>query len=400
MMRIKTTRVLLISLLALLMLVPAAFATDQVALVFNGQEYQADVYVENGVSYISQASLAKIPILMAEGEGYVPLREFFTARGGIVEWEAAANRIVVNWRNKQGDWYADELVIESGRIMQELNTYKMKGRFLMEMAMPDTEENPQIPHLTTELEGVFQQDPLAIHMKQAVKLPVEEMEMTKEDEALLKEGSFTTEMVWKDNVIYQKLPTYDQWIAQDLNMMENMTNLLQTSPQQSLEMMREYGVINVFGDNVMINGQEYYTVKTFVDSATYRRVLEGVMSDDNLAQALTGPEIPAAGEDDMADAMLVLEQLLDSMELNYYVDTFINTETLLQEHMAFAMELKYALDQTSLPAGSLDFALKMSGNAELYDFGAGIELPDVSNAVTQEEYLEQLLNTSTVPGAV
>ena len=49
----KIVTVLLIGLLMAVMLVPAAAAADkQVSLVFNGQEYQADLFVKNGVSYI------------------------------------------------------------------------------------------------------------------------------------------------------------------------------------------------------------------------------------------------------------------------------------------------------------------------------------------------------------
>lgn len=57
----RMARLMLISLLTILLIVPTAFANDQVSLVFNGQELKADLYVENGVSYISAASWLNYP---------------------------------------------------------------------------------------------------------------------------------------------------------------------------------------------------------------------------------------------------------------------------------------------------------------------------------------------------
>lgn len=37
-------------------------------------------------------------------------------------------------------------------------------------------------------------------------------------------------------------------------MMGKLTNMLQTTPQQSLDMMREFGIVYVYGDDVVIDG--------------------------------------------------------------------------------------------------------------------------------------------------
>ena len=62
-----------------------------------------------------------------------------------------------------------------------------------------------------------------------------------------------TEMAWFDNAIYRKDPIIDRWIVQDLTEVEetfDINDLMQITPQQSMEMMRKAGVLNVFGDDI------------------------------------------------------------------------------------------------------------------------------------------------------
>ncbi|NMA15581.1 MAG: hypothetical protein GX930_10175 [Clostridia bacterium] len=398
----KMSMVFLTFLMVIFLLVPAA-ASTQVNLVFNGYDYQADVYVENGVSYISGASLQKIPGLQVEQDGYIPLRSFFESREAKVDWDNSQKEINVSWCEMNGDWSADELMIASTKVLQEINSYKLRGNTSIEMAImgQDTTETQNIPKINTLMEGVFQQEPMAMYCKQTAKLPLEDMEITEEEAQLFDQGEMTTEMVWKDNAIYQKMsPFSDQWIMMDLaemDLMDNLTNMLQTSPQQSLEMMREFGVIYLFGEDVEINGQDYYTVKNYVDSLTFKKIFEEYMGALNLNSLITEP---GTGEEESAENTMsieqIMEELLATMELDYYIDSFINKDTLRTEKMRFNMELKYQLDETVNPEGPIAFDMKIAGEFDYYDFGTEVELPDVSDAITQEELIEQM-NTMEVP---
>ena len=237
--------------------------------MFNGQLYKADVYVEKGISYIAADALNKIPGISVEEPDYVPIREFFTGLGGKVDWDGSKKQVLVSWREKHGEWSAAELIAESTRLQQELNTSKFKGSAILKMNIAGPAESPipEMPEMTMDLEGAFQYEPLAMHLKQTMNLPLEEMELTEEEKALLGLDSVSTEMVWKDNAVYQKIPLTDQWIVQDLSGMgitESLTNLLQITPQQSLEMMSQFGLVYVFGDDVTIEGQEYFTVRNYL----------------------------------------------------------------------------------------------------------------------------------------
>jgi hypothetical protein len=124
------------------------------------------------------------------------------------------------------------------------------------------------------IEGVFQYEPMAMYMKQTMKMPLDELELSPEElEAAGLGEEMVTEMVWFDNAIYQKNPLSDQWVYQDLTQMEDMidlNNLMQMTPQQSMEMMYKAGVINVFGEDVVKEGREYYTIKNYIDADSFK----------------------------------------------------------------------------------------------------------------------------------
>jgi len=256
--------------------------------------------------------------------------------------------------------------------------------------------------MTMYLEGAFQQEPLAMHMKQTINLPLEEMELTEEEKASLGLDGISTEMVWTDNSIYQKMPLTDQWIVQDLSgmdIMESLTNMLQITPQQSLEMMGKFGIIYVFGDDVTIDGQEYYTVKNYLDTATYKKIMEEFMGEFNLDSLLAGTQVLPEQDEEatVAEMQKMLEQIMASMELNCYSESLINKETLLTEGGVINLDLKMTLDETISPEGPISFEMQMTGDFQMYDFGEEIQLPDVSGALTQEEFLEQMMKAMEIP---
>ncbi|HHX50574.1 MAG TPA: hypothetical protein GX711_03955, partial [Clostridia bacterium] len=339
-----------------------------------------------------------------EQTGYVPLREFFTSRGGKVGWDGSKKQVIVSWRETHGEWSAAGLIAESTRIQQELNTSKLKGNATIKIAItgPEESEIPEIPEMTMYLEGAFQQEPLAMHMKQTINLPLEEMELTEEEKASLGLDGISTEMVWTDNSIYQKMPLTDQWIVQDLSgmdIMESLTNMLQITPQQSLEMMGKFGIIYVFGDDVTIDGQEYYTVKNYLDTATYKKIMEEFMGEFNLDSLLAGTQVLPEQDEEatVAEMQKMLEQIMASMELNCYSESLINKETLLTEGGVINLDLKMTLDETISPEGPISFEMQMTGDFQMYDFGEEIQLPDVSGALTQEEFLEQMMKAMEIP---
>ena len=120
---IKFLTVLLIMLFA----ATTAFAADPVKLIFNGKEYKADITIEDGVSYIPAAALKRIPGLEVGDDPIVPIRQLFESQGGVVSWDNDNRQVIVSWREKAGEFTADELVMKNSALLKEGNSYKMEG---------------------------------------------------------------------------------------------------------------------------------------------------------------------------------------------------------------------------------------------------------------------------------
>jgi len=405
----------LIALLIMLLAAPTAFAADQVKLIFNGREYKADITLKDGVSYIPAAALARIPGLEVGDEPIVPIRQLFESQGGEVSWDNDNWQVIVSWREKAGDFTADELVIKSSELLKEANSYKMKGNNTIEFefeGIEDLKAMLNLPKMEVFIEGIFQYEPMAMYMKQTMKMPLDELGLSPEElEASGLAEEMVTEMVWFENAIYQKSPMSDQWVFQDLTEMKDLFNfddLMQMTPQQSIELMNKAGVINVFGEDVEKDGREYFTIKNYIDADSFRSLMEEVLGKIDLASFMAAFGAQSEGAEDIgAQFEKVIEVILNNMAIDYYVDTLIDKETLLSDYMSIDLNMEIDVKQlidamaemseidedekAEIPEGPMNLRLKMKGDYQLSDYGVELELPDLSNAISQEEYIQQLM---------
>lgn len=415
---VKFLAVLLIMLLA----APAAFAQDQVKLIFNGREYPAIIILKDGVSYVSAEAVRKIPGLEIGDEALLPVRKLFESQGGEVTWDGDNWQIIVSWREKAGDYTADELVLEYSERLKDVNSYKLKGSHVIEFEADGIKNligMPDMPKMNFSIEGVYQCDPMAMYIKQTMEMPQnpDELELSPEElEALGFGQKIVTEMVWLDNAIYQKGPGQDQWIVQSLEGLEETFDLdkfMQISPQQSLEMMNKAGVINVFGEDVEKDGQQYYTIKNYIDSDSYRKLAEEILKDFDImafigAMGAQSTVDPQEAEEFNAVFEKMLDIILNNINIDYHIDTLVNKETLLPDYMSVDLIMKLDLKQILLaaqaltseeqteelpipPEMDLNIVIKLTGDYQYYDYGTKLELPDLSNAISQEEYIQQLM---------
>ncbi|OEF97501.1 DUF6612 family protein [Desulfuribacillus alkaliarsenatis] len=370
-------------------------AEQQIQINFNGQSYNADFYLEDDITYINVDSLKKIPGLEVNEYNYVPLRAFFEGQGATVTWNAQSKVIDISWRETNDGWTANDLVVKAEEVLKEYNTYRMAGDGTIDISISGNDAADAFPFdgMTLAIEGSFSQEPLAMYMKQTMTMPInfEEMGLTEEELALMgMDTSMVTEMVWKDNAIYQRiLPLQEQWIVnniEDLGMSDTFNDLLQMTPQQNLELMTKYGVFYTFGDDVEVDGIEYYVVNSTLSADTFRNLMEDMFDD------LMPPELLTEESDEVS---VMIDEIFANINMNFYQQTLINKETLTTDFLIYDMVMSLALaDMFSQEDGLQEDApesmlMSMSGVYHLYDFGVEIELPDVSDAITQEEYMEQ-----------
>ncbi|MDW7675641.1 MAG: stalk domain-containing protein [Bacillota bacterium] len=381
---------LLVAIFLLALIVPAAAAErEEIPISFNGQSLNAKAYLLEGVTQIDVGSIAKIPGVEVSVEGYVPLRQFFEEIGAVVKWNDQERSVAVTWRDTNGPWTANELVVESNQVLLDYNTYKMTGTSNMTLNIDGPEDVPAMPEMLVVMDGAYQQQPLAMHMKQII--PMADLGLSEEELAQLGMTEMVTEIVWNDTGMYQKIPFVDQWIVQDFAAagLDDMLNqLTQVSPQQSLEMMEQFGMFYTFGDDQVIDGKEYYVVNTYVDSAVFKQLIEEMLGQFVMPEAL--------GMDELDDAMAaefnaLFKQMLESMELEYFYQALINKETLTTDYIYFDMFMSFVMSDPAMPGEEAKFAADMKGEFSMFDFGVEIQLPDVSNAMSQQEYFELMM---------
>ncbi|MGI6485265.1 MAG: hypothetical protein ACOX15_02785 [Tepidanaerobacteraceae bacterium] len=188
-----------------------------------------------------------------------------------------------------------------------------------------------------------------------------------------------------------------------------LNNLMQMTPQQSMEMMYKAGVINVFGEDVVKEGREYYTIKNYIDADSFKGLMEGALENIDLASFVAA----VGAQSDLQEAGMINSQfekifeiVVNNMDIEYYIDTLIDKETLLPDYMNIDLNMTIDFKQlaeamaeiteideaekSAIPEGPMNLQLKMKGEYQLFDYGAELELPDLSNAISQEEFMQQL----------
>ena len=406
----KLGLLLIVYALILLLAVPSAMASSPASLSLNGQVVSTNVVLENGVSLLPAETLATITGVDVGQTGNVPIRQFFEARGGEVEWNAQNRQVVVIWEGNIGNEAAteepaapgrsaDELMLRTLERSQEANTYRMQGNMSVDMNISVPGEAPERVEMGMAIDGVFQYDPLAMHMKISMDLSALLGELTPEELAELAAlgidaGAMVTETVLVNGVGYTRMPGFDQWVIDDLSgtdIMEELNDLFQLSPQQYMEMMQQFGIANVLGADAVIGGVEFYTVRNNIDSATFRNIIEEMLGDFSLESLM--PVDMGLSEDELEEAQMLIEAMLQNMQANLVLVSYINKETLMTERMTMQMNINLSIPADAIPEleGPVSIAVSMNGYFNISDYGVELQLPDVSNAITQAEFLELLM---------
>ena len=394
----KLTLSLVVYALVLLLAASSAVASNPASLSLNGQVVSTNVVVEDGVSSISATSLATITGVAIAQEGNVPIRQFFEARGGEVEWDSQNWQVVVLWEDHLGDDASNndeqqaaadrtayELLIKTDELLRAANTYRMSGAMSIDVNMSMAGEVLEAQQMEIAIEGVFRYTPLAMHMKMSIDLSGILAELSPEEIAMLglDSGTMVTETVLVNGVVYTKLPGFDQWVIEDLSgagdIMEELNSMLQLTPHQAMDMVSQLGITSVLGADAVVDGVEFYTVRNHIDSAAFRSILNDMLGGLSLESMMP------AGVELSEEEQMAIAAMLETMEVNMSFVTYINKATLMSEHMSMVINMNLSLPT---PEGTASVVMSMNGYFDLYDFGTELQLPDVSNAIT----LEQLMN--------
>jgi hypothetical protein len=424
-MKNKRIVVVAVMILALSLALPVSAGTNM-GLQVNGKAIDgADLLVENGVTLISvktleqlseaEVSLTDQTLMVSEqqvqlpsdvvtrGEArYVPLRFVGEALGYKVNW--VPGLINVEKEQLKDGMTAAEVLVKSNQQAENINTYAMVGSLEQQMNAQLEEDEDLTLDMHSEFTGSIQSEPIQVYMKQTMEMLGEETEELEMDLA--------TETYLDEEYMYMKMPGEDQWLKQPHFLpMAALKEQQEVSsdPLRAMNQMLEMGMALSFDDDISLDGQDYYVINADIDM---QKLME---SQQELLQQIMGNmsgmmnSVAAIPEEDMelfsSILSTIIAEIMENADLDYYYTAYIEKQTFLPGMVDYNMNLKVDLDAKELLATisealgeefpeemleeipeklKLDIAQK--GQFKLLDFGKEFVKPDVSGAISFEDY--------------
>lgn len=419
--RLQQALSLVLAVAFVLAVVVPAGAAGELKLEVNGEAAQADLILQNGTTLIELGSLEAIngaEVQVKEGDAqvingkkYVPLRSVADSLGFQVNWTPgliSLERAVQEEASQVIDGLtAMDVLVKSNQAAQEINTYSMSGHINQKM-MLDIDGETLPVDMTSEIFGHIQNEPMKIYMKQTIVLPEEAFEGLDEEAAGLL-GAMEVETYMDEEFMYIKTPDQEGWLKQPhflpmelLKEQQQITN----DPLQAAEQMLEMGFETRFGENVVIDGQECYTISANIDMAkaleSQQELLREVMgSVGQMTVAELGGEMDPAMMDAFSQLFeLIMNKIIEDGVLDYQVTMFVDKETFLPAQMNLEISMKLDInvqefvkviaeaigeeiseeDLAELQT-SFKFDIVQQGEIRMFGFGEEFVAPDLTNVI-------------------
>lgn len=307
----------------------------------------------------------------------VPLRFLCETFGCRVDWNAADKTVLVINDEKRNGMNPTELLVNSNLASESVNTCSLDGITNMKIdALVDGERVLPTPlALSVKQQGSVQIEPLQVYIKQNI---TSKMETDASQESMVTESYITGDKIYIR-------PNGEDWFVQDLPLPEEFWKEqrdIQSDPLRAAAYIRETGMILSFGDDVSLDGKDYYVINAYLDPNKFQQTYLNLMQQ--MAQGMP--------QDLPPEIIQQMEQLLAKVAIfdcNYKL--YINKDTLISEILELCMRMdlnltKEDLEQFGLPAESeklpeeVYVSMEIDGSYKMSDFGEPFVAPDVSNA--------------------
>lgn len=351
---------------------------------------------ENGVALNlslgkKEAMLGNRPVVLpvapykTEAGVFIPLRDISSYFGFEVGWDGE-KRLVTLTRNETRDGMTvSDLLVKSTVAGQVYNTYSMEGLFNIDMDITaDGEKIEEAPkNATSKLTGQLQNEPFQAYIKQAVDMRVEEV------------PEMIVEIYMNEEKMYMKAPGQD-WIAQDMPFSPEFWKQqqdIQSDPMKAVAQMKELGILLNFGNDVTVNGEDYYVVNATMDMEKFMQGYQNIIQQAMGMTQQTGSEIT----EEMQQQML---EIFEKARMDYSYSALINKKTLISDIVNFNVWLELTMEnpeQAGQEPGSdtpdeIKLDMNMNGSITICGLGVPFNAPDVSTAGEPATQPEQSTN--------
>lgn len=315
-----------------------------------------------------------------DDEIMVPLRFIYETFSVNVDWQGKDQTVLIDYKEERNEMTAEELLTVSTDKQLKLNTYKMKVNNNMLMKMNAPGEDPLEMDITTIMDGAVKIDPVCMYMKQTVKNnAINSATSANEIVDGMKSESFIN-----NDGFYMTMPEQG-WVKMDmpgLDMAALMEQAGSQDPVKSIQQMKDCGVIISYANDQEKDGHEYWVVNVTMGKESFQKYI-----NDMAAQ------IPAIDSSSTSteDPQEVMSQLFKNMKADMVYNVWIDKESLLTSFMDLdsTIEMNMTVPAEEGTASDITINMDLDASYELYDFGKSFSSPDVSQAISMNEYMEK-----------
>lgn len=416
-------RKLIVTLAFMLLMVSAsfpAFAAENVQLLVNGDAVPSPgLYLENDVSMISVDTYARLagadvqrlaandfaitengatlnlsvgkteamlgdksislpvePIKTGDNI-FIPLRAVSKAFGFEVGWDGEQSLVTLTRSEKRDGMTVSDLLVKSTVVGQTYNAYSMEGLFKIAMDITaDGKAIDQAPkNITSKLTGQIQNKPFQVYMQQTVtpgagdKIP-----------------EVVVETYMNQEKMYIKAPGQG-WIVQDMPFSPEFWKQqqdIQSNPLKAAAQMKEMGILLNFGNDVKVNGKDYYVVNATLDMNKFKQGYQKLFQ-----QAMQGmPQ--SADSKSPAEIQSQMQKIFENAKIDYDYSILINKKTLISDIVNFDARIKMAMEnpapgkkdgeQKDNTPNEINMDMSVKGDITIANLGGSFNAPDVSGA--------------------
>jgi len=321
-------------------------------------------------------SLPAEPIKM-EDKVFIPLRAVSEASNFKVDWDGLQWLVTLTRNETRDDMTVSDLLTKSTVAGQAYNTYSMEGFFDIDMDVTGDgkaiEEAPK--NVTSKLTGQIQNNPFQVYMKQLVKPGT---------------GDNVTEVAVETYMtpekMYINIPGQG-WVVQNMPFSPEFWKQqqdIQSDPLQAVAQMKEMGILLTFGNDVAVNGKNYYVVNASLDMNKFKQGYEKMVQ-----QSMQGmPQGTVSGNP--ADMQSQMQKILESAKMDYNYSVLINKDTLISDIIKFDARMEMVMDnpepvktdgeQADSAPKVVNMDMKMKGDITITGLGGPFNAPDISTA--------------------
>lgn len=314
----------------------------------------------------------------------VPLRFIQEIFGGKVKWDQATKTAKVQYQELRDNLPVEEMLAKSTEESKKYNSYRMTGKMNnnIEMLIDGKDPSEDVPgnmNSIINIEGYYQQTPVEIYMKQDIEM----LDIPEEQKENMPDN-MTVESYITEEAMYMNLPEQG-WVEFPMMMdpevfKQQMNN--NSDPAQVAKLMEDFGIILNFGNDINIDGIDYYVINGSMDMEKFRQGQEKLMKD-------ILPSINKMETDNTEEAEKMQEDMMKvirNMEMDYKYSIFINKETFLTDRIDLNGNVKIKMDDTiDGETKNISMKMKIKGTTWIKDYGTEFIAPDVSSAKKMSE---------------